>query len=103
MSRGRGAERWDMEFASSDPDYKMEIEGSEHASSARMRCCKVKIDDTLVCAAHTQGFEHLGRPSYMRPFMGVQIKTKLNLAHRHYGLYEEPLTKATEHVSVAAH
>merc|ERR1712048_427841 len=93
-----------MEFALSDADYRMQIDGQGHASSSRMKCVRVYSGDTLVCAAHTQGFEHLRRASYERPFLGVQMKADLRLDNRLFtGMYEETLAKTDTHQSIALH
>lgn len=79
MTRGRGGERWDAEFAISDTFYKMKMEGEGHACQSRIKSVRVyEKDDELVCAAHLQGFEHMRRPGYERPFMGIQLRGKIN-------------------------
>lgn len=74
FTRGRAAERWDMSFDFSDPEYTMMIEGNGHMRSTQMRSVRIYHRDQLVCTAHKQGFEHMKRPSYERPYLGLQVR-----------------------------
>mmetsp|Transcript_30697 Transcript_30697/g.56092 ORF Transcript_30697/g.56092 Transcript_30697/m.56092 type:complete len:341 (-) Transcript_30697:23-1045(-) len=67
-------ETWRTQFAFSDPAYTMEVDGKKHVTPETMQVARIYHEGQLVCVARRQDLAHRNRPSYERPFLGIQLR-----------------------------